>query len=391
MVGFERPTIIGSGAMEHKQDQTENLASPQTGAEIPNLFHSGFFRNKIRAFWILQTLGWLGYGLLRLFNGWLHDQSFEYWKPSAIAMITGFVITLIFRPILKSIRARSVPAVIFTVIIVSVFFALIFSAIETIGHVETYERGWNPTGFELFGNAMINIYVLISWATLYLIINYSLMIQKEREKALAATSMAHQAQLKMLRYQLNPHFLFNTLNAISSLVLTKRYEKANHMLEKLSAFLRYSLVNQPTQKTTFEQELHALKLYLEIERVRFQKRLKVDFIIKKEARLALMPSLLLQPLIENAIKYAIAPSEKGGNIKVSGHCEGDKLILKVTDNGPGMGHTPGQDESQSSGVGIANIKARLDQLYGDQQSFNLNNIKPHGLEATIIIPCEFET
>lgn len=339
----------------------------------------------------MQTLGWLGYGFLRLFNGWLHDQSYEYWKPSAIAMATGFIITLIFRPLLKSVRARSVPAVIFTVIIVSVFFALIFSAIETIGHVQTYERGWNPTVLELFGNAMINVYVLVSWATLYLIINYSLMIQNEREKALAATSMAHQAQLKMLRYQLNPHFLFNTLNAISSLVLTKRYERANSMLEKLSGFLRYSLVNQPTQKTTFEQELHALKLYLEIERVRFQKRLKVDFKIEKDAKSALMPSLLLQPLIENAIKYAIAPSEKGGKISVSGKCQGDQLFLKVRDSGPGLGNIKDQDESQSSGVGIANIKARLEHLYGAQQSFTLENVKPTGLEATIIIPCEYES
>lgn len=371
--------------------ETQDLSGTSQEPEIPNLFSSDFFKNKSRAFWILQTLGWLGYGFLRLFNGWLHDQSYEYWKPSAIAMATGFFITLIFRPILKSVRTRSVPAVIFTVIIVSVFFSLIFSAIETIGHVQTYERGWEPTVLELFGNAMINVYVLVSWATLYLIINYSLMIQNEREKALAATSMAHQAQLKMLRYQLNPHFLFNTLNAISSLVLTKRYERANNMLEKLSGFLRYSLVNQPTQKTTFEQELHALKLYLEIERVRFQKRLKVDFKIDKDARSALMPSLLLQPLIENAIKYAIAPSEKGGTVAVSGKCEGDQLILKVTDNGPGLGNVLDQDESQSSGVGIANIRARLEQLYGENQTFSLENAKPNGLEATIIIPCEFET
>lgn len=358
---------------------------------VPNLFAAGFFRNKRRAFWILQTLGWLGYGFLRLFNGLFHDQTYEYWKPSAIALITGFVLTLIFRPILKSVRTRSVPTVIFTVIVVSVFFALIFSAIETVGHVETYQRGWNPTVLELFGNAMINVYVLVSWATFYLIINYSLMIQNEREKALAATSMAHQAQLKMLRYQLNPHFLFNTLNAISSLVLTKRYERANNMLEKLSSFLRYSLVNQPTQKTTFDQELDALKLYLEIERVRFQKRLKVEFKIEKSARLALMPSLLLQPLIENAIKYAIAPSEKGGTILVSGRCEENQLILKVRDNGPGLGKIKDQDESKSSGVGLANIKARLDQLYGHRQSFTLKNVKPTGLEATIIIPCEYET
>ncbi|MEE8259132.1 MAG: histidine kinase, partial [Sphingomonadales bacterium] len=183
---------------------------------------------------------------------------------------------------------------------------------------------------------------------------------------------------------------FNTLNAISSLVLTKRYERANNMLEKLSGFLRYSLVNQPTQKTTFEHELHALKLYLDIEKVRFHKRLKIKFKISPEAKMALMPSLLLQPLVENAVKYAIAPSETGGEIIVSGACEGDDLVLKVRDNGPGIGKEKKTTSNLSSGVGIANIEARLLQLYGTRQSFTLKNVKPRGLEAKIIIPCEYK-
>lgn len=372
---------------EQDTNQTTGTAGEH---EIPDLLKSGFFENKAKAFWILQTIGWLAYGFLRLFNGLAQGRNFEYWKPSAVAMITGFLITLFYRQILKRIRTRPLQVVVFTVIFTSVFFSLIFSAIETLGHVTFYEIGWTPEFTELFGNAMIDIYILTSWAALYLIINYSLMIQEEREKALLATSMAHQAQLKMLRYQLNPHFLFNTLNAISSLVLTKKYEKANGMLGKLSSFLRYSLVNQPTQKTTFEQELHALKLYLDIEKVRFQKRLKIKFKISPEAKMALMPSLLLQPLVENAVKYAIAPSEAGGEIIVSGACEGDNLILKVRDTGPGMGKQKETTSNLSSGVGIANIKARLTQLYGNKQSFTLKNVKPRGLEATIIIPCEYE-
>ena len=106
--------------------------------------------------------------------------------------------------------------------------------------------------------------------------------------------------------------------------------------------------------------------------------------------MALMPSLLLQPLVENAVKYAIAPSETGGEIIVSGACEGDNLILKVRDNGPGMGKVKETPSNLSSGVGIANIKARLTQLYGNKQSFTLKNVKPKGLEAKIIIPCEYE-
>ena len=349
----------------------------------------GFFANKARAFWILQTIGWLGYGLIRFFNGLAGGYSFDYWKPSAIAMVVGFLITLVYRLILRPVRARSWQVMVFTVFFTSVFFALIFSAIETIGHVKTYRPGWEPTFTELFGNTVMDVYVLTSWAALYLIINSWLMIQEEREKALAATSMAHQAQLKMLRYQLNPHFLFNTLNAISSLVLIKKYDQANSMLGKLSSFLRYSLVNQPTQKTTLEQELYALRLYLDIEKVRFQKRLKVKFDIEKKAMAALMPSLLLQPLVENAVKYAIAPSEKGGEIVIGGAVKGETLTLTVRDTGPGLGKQDTPSESQSSGVGIANIEARLAQLYDTRQSFTLRTVKPHGLEATIMIPCEY--
>jgi len=350
----------------------------------------GFFAHKERAFWILQFAGWSAYGSLRFFNGLAGGFSFEYWKPSVIASVVGLLLTLIYRQILRPIRNRSFQVMVLRVIPTSVFFALIFSAIETIGHVQTYRPGWEPTVVELFGNTAMDFYVLTSWAALYLIINYSLLIQDEREKALSAINMAHQAQLKMLRYQLNPHFLFNTLNAISSLVLTKKYDNANGMLGKLSSFLRYSLVNQPTQKTTLDQELHALRLYLDIEKVRFQKRLKVHFDIDKKAKAALMPSLLLQPLVENAVKYAIAPSEAGGEIIIGGAVRDGKLMLSVRDDGPGLTEKDEVQESQSSGVGIANIKARLEQLYGEKQRFELRTVEPHGLEAQIILPCEYE-
>jgi len=357
---------------------------------VPALLPGGFFGDRARAFWTLQTLGWLGYGFIRFFNGLANLRTVEYWKPTVIAAATGFLITLGFRLILRHIRTRPLPVVVFTVFVSSIFFALIFSAVETLGHVHFYEPDWRPEGIEFFGNTMFDIYVLLSWAALYLIINYWLMIQAEREKTLSATAAAHQAQLKMLRYQLNPHFLFNTLNAISSLVLSKNYGKANGMLGKLSAFLRYSLVNQPTQKSTLEQELEALGLYLDIEKVRFQKRLTVAIDVDKAARKALIPSLLLQPLIENAIKFAIAPAEEGGTITVSARVRNGRLEMTVADTGPGLRTAVSQTGDKSSGVGLANIRARLEQAYGENQSFTLKSLKPRGFEAAIAIPAEFE-
>ena len=136
--------------------------------------------------------------------------------------------------------------------------------------------------------------------------------QRERLESQAST-----AQLAMLRYQLNPHFLFNTLNSISTLVLLKQTERANAMLARLSSFLRYTLANEPTAKVTLAQEVETLKLYLEIEKMRFEDRLRPHFRIESETIGARLPSLLLQPLIENAIKYAVTPSENGADIWIT--------------------------------------------------------------------------
>ena len=120
----------------------------------------------------------------------------------------------------------------------------------------------------------------------------------------------------MLRYQLNPHFLFNTLNSISTLVLLKQTDRANAMLSRLSSFLRYTLVNEPTGQVTVAQEVETLKLYLEIEKMRFEERLRPQLRDRPQVARARLPSLLLQPLVENAIKYAVTPQEEGADIAV---------------------------------------------------------------------------
>jgi LytS/YehU family sensor histidine kinase len=199
--------------------------------------------------------------------------------------------------------------------------------------------------------------------------------------------MAHQAQLKMLRYQLNPHFLFNTLNAISTLILDGANRTANLAVSRLSDFLRYTLDNDPMKRVSLDVELRALALYLEIEKVRFGERLVVLEDVEPNARAALVPSLILQPLIENAIKYAISPSEEGGTLRISAKVHGDILFLQVADNGPGL--PPGDRARKSSGgVGLSNTRARLQQFYGDRQAFTLAPNEPSGLVITMNIPYE---
>jgi two-component sensor histidine kinase len=230
-----------------------------------------------------------------------------------------------------------------------------------------------------------SILVMLAWSALYFAIKSYRVFQEVRESALKSAAMAHEAQLKMLRYQLNPHFLFNTLNAISTLILEQNTELANRMVTKLSSFLRYSLDNDPMQKITLAQELQALKLYLDIEKVRFEDRLTLQLNIEEKSQDALIPSLLLQPLIENAIKYGIARAEGGGHLSISAKVFAGDLLMEVSDDGPGCdlvdNNIPG-----AKGVGLKNTRERLATLYGSEHSIKLSQTDPHGLTICIRIP-----
>jgi LytS/YehU family sensor histidine kinase len=214
-------------------------------------------------------------------------------------------------------------------------------------------------------------------------------LQQQREATLRAGTLAQEAQLKMLRYQLNPHFLFNTLNAISTLILDNENRTANQTIMRLSEFLRYTLDQDPMKKVTLRQEVEAMNLYLTTERLRFGERLRLEFAIEERALEALVPSLLLQPLIENAVKYAISPSEKGGMIRVEGRARGAMLELAVADDGPGLrSHTLGvAAPGAGRGVGLRNIRERLAVLYEDRHRFATLDNKP-GLRIELGLPLE---
>ena len=198
-------------------------------------------------------------------------------------------------------------------------------------------RGSGPRASIISSAILLDFALLTAWTALYYGINYFLLLEDEIRQRELLEGQASTAQLAMLRYQLNPHFLFNTLNSISTLVLLKQTERANAMLARLSSFLRYTLANEPTAKVTLAQEVETLKLYLEIEKMRFEDRLRPHFKIESETIGARLPSLLLQPLIENAIKYAVTPAENGADIWITAKPEGQAVRIEVADNGNGEG------------------------------------------------------
>ncbi len=352
---------------------------------LTGLRTESFFSDKNRAFWILQGGGWGAYFVLRALGGLANKMGLTFILPTFVVTLTGFSLTLLMAAAFRRIiRMRPILMWPLTLLILAGA-ALLFSVIEVRFHAWLYEPGWNPVGIEFFGAILLDLSVLGAWTALYYGINYYLLLSAQSERMLKVAAQANAAQLAMLRYQLNPHFLFNTLNSISTLVLLKQTERANSMLSRLSSFLRYSLVGDPTQMVTLAQEVEALRLYLDIERMRFEERLRFTVNVDPRATQGQIPSLLLQPLVENAVKYAVTPMEEGAEIALDARVVGDRLIVSVADTGPGLNDAAPKPNS-SSGVGLANIRDRLAQAYGNDHRFELGPNHPHGLIVTIDIP-----
>jgi LytS/YehU family sensor histidine kinase len=261
-----------------------------------------------------------------------------------------------------------------------------FSVIETWSVSTFLKPQLKPIGVEYLGAILLDFSLLAAWTALYYGINYFLLLEEQIDQRERLESAASTAQLAMLRYQLNPHFLFNTLNSISTLVLLKQTERANAMLARLSSFLRYTLANEPTAKVTLAQEVETLKLYLEIEKMRFEDRLRPHFRVEPDTIGARLPSLLLQPMIENAIKYAVTPSENGADIWITAVREGQAVRIEVADNGNSDGAEIAA--SPSTGVGLANIRDRLSQAYGAAHRFETRKNERGGFSVILEIPFE---
>jgi len=345
-----------------------------------------FFDDKNRAFWILQSIGWSGYFFLRSLSGFANSMGWMYLVHTLLLTATGYSLTLLMASLFRRlIKIKPVWTLILSLLAVLVA-ATTFSVIETWSVSTFLKPNFRPVGVEYLGAILLNFTLLAAWTALYYGINYFLLLEIEIRQREKLEGQASSAQLAMLRYQLNPHFLFNTLNSISTLVLLKQTERANAMLARLSSFLRYTLANEPTAKVTLAQEVETLKLYLEIEKMRFEDRLRPHFKIESETIGARLPSLLLQPLIENAIKYAVTPAENGADIWLTAVREGQAVRIEVADNG--NGHGAELAASPSTGVGLANIRDRLSQAYGGAHRFETKENERGGFSVIVEIPFE---
>ena len=396
------PAQDSLGALAQRElSRVDDGAGPFLGARGLGSVFNWAFADKNRMFWSMQALGWTGFCLMHfmtLYNAAAGARQ-DFALFSASSTLTGFAVTsFVLRPVFQFARTRkpwtllslSLGAAVTAAIAITFIKAYLYVVISRTDVLEVRQEAFQSDHlFVLLGpDIQANLFLLLSWSGFYFGANYYLTLRAQTEAALQAARLADQAQLTMLRYQLNPHFLFNTLNAISTLVMDKDSSTANKMLTRLSSFLRYSLANDPLQRAPLKDELRALRLYLEIEQVRFGDRLTVIEDIQPEAEDALVPSLLLQPAIENAIKYAVAPSEDGGTITLRARCLGDTLELAVCDDGPGLPTDPETAIVQGTGVGLVNMRERLKHRYGEDQSFTVCNREEGGLCVALTLPCE---
>ena len=238
--------------------------------------------------------------------------------------------------------------------------------------------------FSEIADAAISRYFFISaWAALYLAISYATETREAERRAAAFARAAQDAEIRALRYQVNPHFLFNTLNSLSSLVMTERPAEAEAMIMNLSTFYRTSLSGDPLEDVTLAEEVKLQQLYLAIEAVRFPDRLRTEIDIPDALLDACVPGLILQPLVENAIKYGVSAARRPVTIRIAARAEAGLMTIVIADDGNGAkGKTPGG----GGGIGLANVRDRLIARFGEAAAIMTETPPEGGFRVTLTLP-----
>jgi len=335
----------------------------------------------LRSFWQIQIIGWFCFYLFNLLES-IHNfltQRVSI-KEQTVPIFFMFLGSCALRPFCRRLLRQSqswiafelkaAAAAMVTSIPVASAACLILESFE---HVP-----WHA----LVAVSMWSCFILFIWCSLYFSIKQWKQSSEERERLLRAESELREARLLALRYQLNPHFLFNSLNAVSTLVLDGNAPAATRMLAKIGDLLRTSLDSEVTPEVTLSQELAFTEGYLAIEQTRLGERLRINIVVPSETRDALVPSMLLQPLVENAVRYGVAPLIEGGWIAIKSALDADRLRIVVGNSG----QREGEQKKNGNGIGLGNTAERLKTLYGANFEFSLEWPEAGGCEVALELP-----
>lgn len=349
-----------------------------------------------KQFWTLQVTGWLAYSIIvfaAIIHPQLDDPEFNLTGQLInlfVETLSGFTLSYLQWVLIRKIVHLPLRHTLSLSFLSAAVLGLIYNVVKLSSYkVIVYQQQWNHewSMLEFGGWLLFSLTTMFVWTAIFFIMLYNTKLQKEHEMLLRAQTSAKDAQLQMLRYQLNPHFMFNTMNAISTLIYKAENDKANDMLDKLCEFLRYSLDKNAKPQTRLNKELELLNIYLACEKTRFGDRLQVDINIEPKVLSCKVPSMLLQPLVENSIKYAIEPRKADGKINISAHLEHKQLIIKVEDNGYGQT----DKVNKGFGIGMSNTKARLDAMFNGNYKIDMLENEHKGTSVIIKMPCEKES
>ena len=314
------------------------------------------------------------FGIAGMFTLLMHGSSFG--QNLIISLCFGLTISsvtgLVFAQMQRGLRRTIVLAITLpSSAFVGLVLAYLFTGVSELAGSHLWKTLLIGLFFGLIGAVVALLFERIETE-----VKQKQLIQSESEKR------EIEAHLKLLQAQIEPHFLFNTLANVSSLIDSEP-ALAKQLLERLNDWLRVALARARSSSATLGDELDMLENYLEIMVVRFGERLRWRIEVPEEARALAFPPMLLQPLLENALRHGIEPKLGGGEVVISARCDGGRLCIEVVDDGMGLA-----DSGASGGTGLANIRARLEALFGDRGSLALNGNVAGGVTATLVLPCQ---
>jgi sensor histidine kinase YesM len=346
---------------------------------------------RIPLFWLLQLGGWAGWGVVYFAT------DFPFQTPDIrFAHAVNFVGTFVASFVMHSVCRRQWQAGLRfprTVLVVLGWCAGLAYFIATTFLIarQIYTHRlipWNrlPYLMENLPGMGHPGFTLLFWSAVYFGIKYYQAMEAERRRSLEAERSAREAELRALRYQVNPHFLFNTLNAISTLVLAVETEAATTMIARLGDFLRATLDGKSTYEVPLSEELFLTEQYLAIEKVRMGDNLQIKMNVDASIADCLVPHLILQPLVENSIRHGLVPRPGIGHLIIEAERVNEKVVIKVNDDGIGKTLRPVGTNGNGQRIGLANVERRLKELYGEHGRFNLSWPLAGGCNVLLEIP-----
>src|SRR6202051_918020 len=336
----------------------------------------------LRSFWQVQIIGWgcfYLFDLLESIHNFLTKRVFI--DEETVPIVLMFLGSFALRPFCRRLLRQSPTWIAFELKAAAAAMVISIPVACATGLIlqNSYHVPWH---------AIVTVwawsfFILFMWCSLYFSIKQWQQSSMEKERLLRAESEVREARLLALRYQLNPHFLFNSLNAVSTLVLDGNAPAATRMLAQIGDLLRTSLDSEVTAEVTLSQELAFTEGYLAIEQTRLGERLRIDMAVPFETRDALVPSMLLQPLVENAVRYGVAPLIEGGWISINSALHANRLRIVIVNSGR---RGEGEQKKNGNGIGLGNTAERPKSLYGTDFAFSLGWPEAGGCEVVLELP-----